>query len=111
MTPPRLTRRQQQAHDLLQRGCSDKQIARRLRITPETVAGHCQAVYAALNVANRRALLARPVPSSAHHQLHALRDELAAELPRLPARPLSDPSILIRHVLARLDRVLAALES
>lgn len=57
-----LTRREREILDLLAEGCTDKEIARRLNLSPATVRGYNSELYAKLGVTNRTqaAACARP---------------------------------------------------
>lgn len=52
---PQLTTRQQEVLELLRRGWSYQQVAKKLKISPRTVAKHASGIYAFLNVENRYA--------------------------------------------------------
>ncbi|WP_370963500.1 LuxR C-terminal-related transcriptional regulator [Amycolatopsis sp. cg9] len=56
-TAPELTAREQQVADLVARAATDREIARRLGISPRTVQKHLQRIYRKLDVTSRTELL------------------------------------------------------
>ena len=58
-SPLGLSERESQALDLIAEGQSNKEIARSLNISPETVKWHLKNIYGKLNVSNRTQAMSR----------------------------------------------------